>query len=81
MTDTVRGPRIFRPSPSARWEYQHRWGSFPGDVTTYSAQRNLNGSLTIRNGSESVEIRSEVVPFIAEMVAAAAIWTDGDTDA
>lgn len=79
MTDTApRGPRIHRAPATAAWEYDHRWGKSFGDSTTLYVRRTDGGSLSIAYGSESIEIREALVPVLAEMVAAAAAWTDAE---
>lgn len=82
MTDlpTVRGPEVHRPRPSATWKINHRWGTSLGDVTTYTVTRTLGGGMKIQGGKESFEIRAELVPLLAEMIAAAAAWEDGTDD-
>lgn len=76
MPDQIRGPRVHRPAASATWEFEHRWGSMIGDSTTLRVTRNDGGALTIGYGREEIEIRRDLVAKVAEMVAAAAEWTD-----
>ena len=80
MTDqtTIINQHVHRPPTSATWEHQHRWGTLVGDVTSLSVHRVDGGRLTISYGSESVEIRGELVEVFARMVAAAAVWTDSE---
>lgn len=76
---TIRPPRVHRPAASATWEYEHRWGTGLGDTSTLYVDRRDGGSLTIRYHSDSIEVREELVQVLAEMVAAAAAWTDKAT--
>lgn len=71
--------RIHRPPASATWEHEHRWGTLISDTTTLYVDRTDGGRLQIRYGGESIEIRAELVPVLADMVAAAAAWTDEAT--
>lgn len=72
---------VSRPPASATWECEHRWGPQFNDVSKLTVIRTDGGSLSIRYGRESIDIRAEVVPQLAEMVAAAAAWTDSETNA
>lgn len=72
----IQGPRIHRSPAVAAWEHAHRWGTGLGDTTTMRVSRVNDGAMTITYGSESVEIRGALVAQLAEMVAAAAAWTD-----
>lgn len=76
--DNIVRRRVHRPAASATWEHTHRWGVQLGDSTDLRITRVDGGGLTISYGRESVEIRRELVPVFAEMVAAAAAWTDGE---
>ena len=76
MSD-IRGPRVHRPAASATWEYEHSWGPSLGDSTRLSVTRTDGGGMRVAYGKESIEIREELVERVAEMVAAAAAWTDG----
>ncbi|KAB2809247.1 hypothetical protein F9L07_19595 [Pimelobacter simplex] len=73
---TIINSRVHRPPASATWEHEHRWGQQLGDSTRLSVVRIDGGPLTIRYGTESIEIRKDLVPVLADMVAAAAVWTD-----
>lgn len=73
---TIINSRVHRPPASATWQHQHRWGTGLGDSTTLYVDRTDGGPLTIRYGTESIEIRAELVPVLADMIAAAAVWTD-----
>lgn len=75
MSD-IPGPRVNRPSASATWEHEHRWGTSFGDSTTLRVTRTDGGSLRIAYGKESIEIRRDLVELVAAMVAAAAAWAD-----
>lgn len=72
----IKGPRVHRAAASATWEYEHHWGTSLGDSTTLYVRRTDGGSLSIAYGNESIEIREALVAQLAEMVAAAASWTD-----
>lgn len=74
--DTLKPPAVHRPSASAAWKHDHKWGTGFGDSTTLIVSRTDGGNLTARYGSESLEIRASLVPIFAAMVAAAAEWTD-----
>lgn len=76
MSDEIRGPRISRPAASATWEHEYRWGSQLGDTTRVSVTRTDRGGMRLAYGSAAVEIRGELVPILAAMVAAAAEWAD-----
>lgn len=76
MSDKIRGPQVHRAAARATWESEHRWGTLIGDSTTLRVTRTDGGGMTIGYGSESIEIRRELVERVAEMVAAAAAWTD-----
>ena len=67
---------VHRPAASARWRHTHKWGTSFGDSTTLTVTRTDGGSLQIAYGKESIEIRGVLVDVLAEMVAAAAAWTD-----
>lgn len=71
--------RIHRPAASATWEHNHRWGSQLGDSTNLRVARKDGGGMTVSYGRESIEIREELVDIFAEMVAAAAVWSDDET--
>lgn len=73
---TVRGPSVHRPQPTAAWKVDYRWGKSLGDLTTYTVTRTLGGDMMIQGGGESFHIRAELVPLMAEMIAAAAAWED-----
>ena len=73
---TFRGPRVHRPASSATWEHEHRWGPGFGDSTTLRVTRTDRGSMTVRYGSEALEIRGDLVAIFAEMVDHAAAWND-----
>lgn len=75
-----KGPRVHRPASTAVWEHENRWGSQIGDSTTLYVRRTDGGELSICYGTESIAIRKELVERFAEMVTAAATWTD-DPDA
>lgn len=77
---TIINPRVHRPPSRATWAHEHRWGRGFGDSTTLYVDRIDDGPLTIRYGNESVEIREELVAVVADMVAAAAAWTDEAAD-
>ncbi len=68
--------RIHRPAASARWEHEHRWGPQLGDSTTLRVARTDDGPISIEYGNDSISIRKDLVPVLADMVAAAAAWTD-----
>lgn len=72
----IRGPRVHRPAASATWEHSHKWGPNFGDNTDLRVTRTDGGRLSIGYGRESVEIRAELVPILAEMVTQAAAWSD-----
>ena len=72
----IKGPQVLRTPPLARWEFEHRWGVSLGDSTTLRVDRVDGGLLRIAYGSDSIEIRRDLVAAVAEMVAAAAEWTD-----
>lgn len=69
-------PRVHRAASVATWEHSHRWGTLIGDVTDLRVSRTDGGRMVISYGQDSVEIREELVPILAEMVAAAAEWSD-----
>lgn len=75
MGDT-RGPHVHRPAASAVWEFEHNWGPGFGDSTTFSVARIDGGGMTLRYGKEKFEVRRDLVAQVAEMVAAAAAWSD-----
>lgn len=66
---------IHRPSPSAVWTVQHRWGVQLGDVRDYTVTRH-GDRLVVRDGKHEVEIPGEVRESFAAMVANAATWVD-----
>lgn len=68
--------RIHRPAASATWEHEHRWGTSFGDTTTLRVDRTHDGPIRIRYGTDSIEIRKDLVSVLADMVAAAADWSD-----
>lgn len=68
--------RIHRTPASSTWEHEHRWGTALGDRTSLFVDRVDEGRLTVRYGNQSVEIRAELVQAFADMVAAAAAWSD-----
>lgn len=68
---------VHRPAASATWRHTHRWGTSLGDSTDLRVTRTDGGGLTITYGRESIEIRAALVGVLAEMVAAAAEWSDG----
>lgn len=68
--------RIHRPAASATWEHTHKWGVQFGDNTDLRVTRTDGGGLSIAYGRESIDIREALVSVLAEMVAAAAVWTD-----
>lgn len=65
-----------RPPASKSWRVVHRWGSQLGDVRELTVVRITEGQMTISYGNESIAIRGELVPILAEMVAEAAAWKD-----
>lgn len=69
-----------RPPAFRRWEFDHRWGTLISDSTPLSVVRIDGGEMRIRYGSESLAVRAELVPILAEMIAAAAEWTDTPAD-
>lgn len=72
----IRGPRVHRPAASATWSHEHLWGPQLGDSTNLSVTRTDGGAIRLAYGRESLEVRGELVTLFAEMVAAAAAWTD-----
>lgn len=68
---------VYRPAASATWTHSHKWGVRLGDSTDLTVTRTDGGGLRIAYGKESIEIREALVGVVAEMVAAAATWTDG----
>lgn len=78
MADQQIRTRIHRPAASATWEHTHRWGGLGAslDEVGLRVTRTDGGGLTISYGRESIEIREALVAVLAEMVAAAAEWTD-----
>lgn len=78
---TTRGPWVHRAPARATWEHEHRWGAQLGDSTTLRVTRTDHGAMTVAYGRESLEVRAELVERFADMVAAAAAWTDGDANA
>jgi len=70
---------VHRPSASATWEHVHHWGSSFGDTTTLRVTRVDGGLLRVTYGNDAVEIRPALVAVFAQMVAAAAEWTDAET--
>lgn len=79
MRDETRGPRVHRPAASATWEYEHHWGPQLTDRTRLAVTRTDGGGLRIAHGRDVIELRGELVERLAEMVAAAAVWTDTPT--
>lgn len=69
-------PRVHRAPATARWTYNHRWGSQLGDNTELSVSRTDGGLMSVRYGMETFEIRKDLVARFAAMVAAAASWSD-----
>ena len=67
---------VTRPAPTATWEHIHHWGSSFGDSTTLRVARTDGGPLRISYGKEAIEIRGSLVAVLADMVTAAAAWTD-----
>jgi len=72
----VPSKRVTRPPASAMWEHEHRWGNLIGDTTILRVIRTDGGSMTVSYGKESVGIRESLVAVFAQMVAAAAEWSD-----
>lgn len=70
-------PRIIRPAATATWEQEHRWGTLLGDTTTLRVSRTANGHMVVSYDKDRVEIHPSLIEAFAEMVAAAAVWTDG----
>lgn len=75
-------PRIdvetHRPAASRVWKYEHRWGQMIGDTRDLRVIRVNGGKLEINYGKNSVEIREELVPLLAKMVAEAAAWSESE---
>ena len=71
---------VNRPPASRVWEHEHRWGVQLGDSTPLSVIRIDGGEMRIRYGAEALAVRAALVPILAEMVAAAAEWTDAPAD-
>lgn len=67
-----------RPAASRVWEYEHRWGSQIGDTRDLRVVRVNGGRMEIGYGKNSVEIRAELVPILAKMVAGAAAWSESE---
>ena len=68
--------QVHRPAASATWTHAHRWGTSFGDSTDLRVTRTDGGPLRISYGKESIEIRKALVGVLADMVAAAAAWSD-----
>lgn len=79
MSDGIK-QRVERAAAKATWEHEHRWGPSFGDATLLRVTRVDGGPMTLSYGGESVEIRKDLVGPLAEMIAAAAAWTDEQTD-
>lgn len=69
-----------RPPSSRKWESDHKWGPQITDQTPLSVIRVNGGEMRIRYGSDSLAVCAELVPILAEMVAAAAEWVDEPAD-
>lgn len=67
-----------RPATSRVWEYEHRWGQMIGDTQDLRVVRVNGGRMEIGYGKNSVEIREELVPILAKMVAEAAAWSESE---
>lgn len=68
--------RVVRAPARGTWEYEHRWGPMIGDSTTLQVTRVAGGAMTLSYGSQSVEIRKDLVEPLAKMIAEASAWTD-----
>lgn len=67
--------QVLRPAPSARWTHESKPGS-----PIFLVQRALGGEMFVSNGTRGFEIPADTVQVFAEMVAAAAAWTDDDNE-
>lgn len=72
---TAGQPRVHRPLPTASWPISQSWGPSITDSTDWSVSRSA-GNLTIRRGKESITVPEDLVPWFADAVAQAAVWTD-----
>ena len=76
MADQQIRTHTHRPAATRTWEHTHKWGVNFGDSTDLRVTRADGGGMTISYGRESIEIREALVGVLAEMVAAAAEWSD-----
>lgn len=67
---------VHRPAASATWRVTERWGHQIGDTRELSVTRFDGGALQISYGGSRIEIKEALVAQLAEMVAAAAVWSD-----
>lgn len=72
--------RIIRRPAMAVWSKDHKWGTAPGDSTTYQVTRTDGGELEMRVGKDRLSIRSEMVEWMANAVAEAGAWSDSTAD-
>lgn len=69
---------VRRTPARAIWEHDHKWGPQITDRTPLRVERSDGGALTVRYGSEKIEIRKDLVGVFGQMISNAVNWSDED---